>query len=192
MGLQPLGEKAQAAVDAFFHQRDQELLATLRQQIAEEERRSGLKAATGIQQDQLLDRLIELGLDRQAIAALALVPLVEVAWADHKMDQREHDAIMNAAEDAGLDATGPGYQLLETWIKQRPAPELLAVWKEYSAAVAAALTDVELAALRDDVLHRARRVAEAAGGLLGLGNKVSPKERQLLDELRAAFAKPSA
>lgn len=189
MGLQPLGEKGRLLIDAFFHQRDQELLAKLREQTAAEERRSALKASTGIAQDQLLDRLIGLGLDSQAIAALALVPLVEVAWADHNMDEREHDAIMDAAEDAGLDPEAPGYLLLESWINERPAPELLAVWKDYSAALAAELTEVELAALRDDVLHRARRVAEAAGGILGLGRKVSAKEHELLEELRAAFSK---
>jgi hypothetical protein len=42
-------------------------------------------------------------------------------------------------------------------------------------------------ALRPDVLGRAREVAEAAGGFLGLGSKVSDDERRVLGELERAL-----
>ena len=42
-------------------------------------------------------------------------------------------------------------------------------------------------ALKEDLLGRARAVAEAAGGLLGFGNKVSKSEQAVLDDLEEAF-----
>jgi hypothetical protein len=41
--------------------------------------------------------------------------------------------------------------------------------------------------LRDEVMGRARAVAEAAGGFLGLGRKVSAAEEAVLRELAQAF-----
>ena len=41
--------------------------------------------------------------------------------------------------------------------------------------------------LKSDLLGRARTVAEAAGGILGLGSKVSKSEQAMLEELAHAF-----
>ena len=43
-------------------------------------------------------------------------------------------------------------------------------------------------ALKRDLLGRARSVAEAAGGFLGFGSKVSQSEQAILDELEQAFS----
>jgi hypothetical protein len=51
----------------------------------------------------------------------------------------------------------------------------------------AALKPGEKRALRDELLGRARQVAEATGGFLGLGNKISPEEQVVLDELAKVF-----
>jgi hypothetical protein len=43
-------------------------------------------------------------------------------------------------------------------------------------------------ALKQDLLGRARVVAEAAGGFLGLGTRISSAEQAVLTELEQAFA----
>ncbi len=43
-------------------------------------------------------------------------------------------------------------------------------------------------ALKEQVIGHARGVAEAAGGFLGLGSKVSSKEKAVLDDLEQAFS----
>jgi hypothetical protein len=45
----------------------------------------------------------------------------------------------------------------------------------------------EQAKLRDEILGRARAVAEAAGGILGLVNRISPQEEKILQELAKPF-----
>jgi hypothetical protein len=44
-------------------------------------------------------------------------------------------------------------------------------------------------ALRDEILGRARTVAEAAGGFLGLGNKISSEEEVVLQQLAKPFGR---
>ena len=138
-------------------------------------------------------QLVELGVglfnagQATSAAALALVPLVEVAWADGNMDRRERRAVLSAASDAGLQESGTAYQLLEGWLGTRPRPTLLETWKEYVSGLVEEMTADTRFALMDQILGRARAVAEAAGGFLGMGSKVSTEEQAMLDQLEQAF-----
>ena len=51
----------------------------------------------------------------------------------------------------------------------------------------AELNEAERTELKNEILGRARSVAETAGGFLGLGKRVSPEEEVVLAELAKAF-----
>jgi hypothetical protein len=173
--------------DKFFLERDMELLRALRERAASEERKEALADASGITEDHLLDHLIDLDVSPETVAALGLVPLIAVAWADGSVDASERRAVLAAAEQQGMDREHAGYQLLERWLKKKPDPKLLSAWENYVAALLEALGEEDKAALKADLLGRARAVAAASGGLLGLGNKVSKAEQAVLSELEQTF-----
>lgn len=188
MGEEFLGDRRKALEDAFFAKQDAELRRKLQEAESARMMKEALRAASGITDDAVLDQLIALGIHSETVAALALIPLVEVAWADGSIDARERQAILSAAQGTGLAEHDTSYQLLESWVTNRPAPTLLSAWKSYVGALAASLSAEAKDALRQDLLGRARAVAEAAGGFLGLGNKVSPAEHAKLTELEQAFS----
>ena len=136
----------------------------------------------------MLEQLLALGLSGETLAALSLVPLVEVAWADASLDAKEQSAILAAAEQSGLSKNSASYQLLEEWFRQRPSPKLLETWKAYVAILSSTLNDQAKHTLKQDILGRTRMVAEAAGGFLGLGKRISSAEQTVLTELDQAFA----
>ncbi|MDD4267244.1 MAG: hypothetical protein PHO07_11120 [Pirellulales bacterium] len=173
--------------EKFFRERDMQLLEALREKTAAAERRKALAEASGITHDGLLEKLETLGLTGQTLAALLLAPLIEVAWADGTLHEKERLAVMGALRQKGIDSQHPAYQLLEDWLRRKPDPQLLEVWKEYVASLAEVLGEEERKELRDDLLQRAREVAEAAGGFFGFGGKISKREQELLDALAAAF-----
>ena len=173
--------------DKFFHAHDQELLRALREAKASKERKKALADASGITDDDLLDQLDELDIGGETVVALSLVPLIAVAWADGNIDVKERAAVLAAAQQQGIERGHPGYQLLECWLKRKPDVSLLAVWKDYVGALSQTLSETAKSALKEDILGRARGVAEAAGGLLGLGNKVSKSEQAVLSDLEQAL-----
>ena len=173
--------------EKFFHERDQELLRALREKTASQERKKSLAEASGISDAELLEQLDELDVNPETLAALSLVPLIAVAWADGKIDDKERTAVLEAAEQKGIEAEQPGHQWLKDWLRQKPDARLKEVWKDYVAALTQSLDDPSKKALKEDLLGRARAVAEAAGGLLGFGNKVSTSEQAVLDELEHAL-----
>jgi hypothetical protein len=138
-------------------------------------------------EDATLDRLIELGVSAETVLALTLVPLVRVAWADGSLDAREREAVRKAAEARGIAEGSPGHRLLMTWTETRPDDTMVQAWKQYMAAIWPSLSPPERAELRDHIVGLARGVAEAAGGFLGLGFKVSQPEAEVLKETEAAL-----
>lgn len=182
------GAHARTLVDAFFHAKDQQLLEEFRKRLEKKDRRAQLAAASGIDDEAVLDRLIELDISPETLAAMTVVPLIQVAWADGKVQPEERKAIIQAARDAGVQPRDGHYPLLEYWLDEKPSPEMLEAWEHYIRALCQRLTPEENADLKRDVMTLARKVAQAAGGILGLKSKISKAECEVLSELEKSFA----
>ncbi len=181
-----LYERRKALEDSFFRNKDCELLKQLKEQLALELKRKELAAVSGFTDVELLDRLVRLDLGNDALAALSLVPLVRVAWADGKLSDKEREAILHATLETGIAKHSPSYECLMAWLEEKPDGELFQAWKDYVQALRETLSDADRLALRDGLVHRAREVAAAAGGFLGIG-KISETEQAELDRITAAF-----
>lgn len=185
-----LSDLADTLTDSFYRGLDrQAILAAIEQQRegAHDPTRT-LAAVWGIEDRAVLERLAEIGLTTETVAAITLTPLVEVAWADGKVDAKERAAVLEAAAQYGLERTGISYLLLEGRLTERPGPELLDTWKSYVAMLSRVLDTATLSTLRGELMARARQVAETSGGILGLGGRVSKSELSKLDELEQSFA----
>lgn len=178
--------RAKALEDSFFERENQELLRKLREQARAEKKRAVLSEALNIEDEEVLDRMMELDLEAESIIAFGLVPLVEVAWADGTIQQREREAILRAVDERGIKAGSTNYQLLQNWLQHQPPPKLLEVWRHYSKSLVSSLGAESGALMKERVIGNARAVAEAAGGLLGLGS-ISAVEKAVLEDLESTF-----
>jgi hypothetical protein len=187
MSNQALGDPGKSLEDAFFARENEALRQRLQEIGSTKQKKEAFSAASGITDDAVLERLTALNIGSDTVAALSLVPVVVVAWADGGVDPKERSAALSAAAEAGLDKQSASYQLLDQWLAKRPSPELLATWKDYMRAISATMGGEAKQALKSELLGRARRVAEASGGFLGIGRNVSAAEQAVLDDLEAAF-----
>lgn len=183
-----LADRRKALEEAFFAKHNAQLLHQLHTQDAASSEKAALRAASGITDDAILDHLLAANIQSAALAALTLVPLVIVAWADGNVDAKERRAILDGAREAGLNDQDASYQLLASWLRHRPDATLLSAWKAYVKALDRTLSGEDVQALKQDIVGRARGVAEAAGGFLGLGSKISPAERTVLTEIEQSFS----
>jgi hypothetical protein len=182
-----LDKRRQALEEEFFQRENERLREQLRETEEMLETSRELHRVTGIDDFDVLVRLAQLGVKADTLAAITLVPLVEVAWADGRLQEREKKAILDAARDAGIDQRHPAYELFSNWMIHRPAPKMVDAWTAYIQGLAENLDDAQRDSLRDKLIGRARTIAEAAGGFLGLGNKISPQEEAALGMLERAF-----
>jgi hypothetical protein len=180
-----LRDREKSLEDEFFHRQDQRLIARLKELKAAEVTRESLAKASGVTQPAVLDKLMALGIRAETVAALSLVPLVEVAWADGALDAKERRAVV---ERAGVAPGSAAAALLEAWLDRRPDPKLLTAWTYLVQGMCAQLDADGAGRLKSGLLEQAAAVAAASGGVLGVGSKVSRPEAAMLARLEAAFA----
>ena len=182
----PFQHREQNLENRFFYAEDQKLLEILREKEHLEEGREKLAAATGIGDAAVIQELLNQGIRAESLVALSLVPLIFVADADHDLDDKEQDAILDAAIDAGLEPDSASHELLSLWLTREPKQDLLEAWRHYISGLCQTLPKEQIAKMQEDILTRCRHVAEVSGGFLGRGG-ISAPEREMLGHIESAF-----
>ena len=182
-----LSEQGRILADKFFLERDKKLIEDLNRLEKMKETKRVLSKVSGITDNDILQKLVDLNIRPEILATLAVVPLVEVAWADGKVDEREKKAVLEAAKESFISKDSPDFDLLHQWLTHKPSVKLLEAWEHYIEGLCRELTRHQKSALKKDLIGHARQVAQAAGGILGFGKKISKPEQKILDKLESAF-----
>lgn len=172
----------------FFRKEDQKLIQKLREMRQLKESREALAEVSGIADETVLNRLVELQVRPETLAALSLVPLIEVAWADGNLDEKERRAVLKATDHLGSTGCNIDRVLLEEWLQKKPDSKLMEAWLVYIQGLCQSLGSKEIGLLKQELAGHARKIAEASGGLLGLTNKISVREEEILARIEKAFA----
>ena len=178
--------KAKSMEDAFFRRIESDLIAELGRQESERTQKKVLSELSGITNEVILNQLIAQEIHAEELAAFLLIPIIEVVWADGEVQPEERDVVLHAVAEAGIPRDSAAFRLTEEWLKQRPEPELMKLWTEYTRELMSQLKPDAQECISGTVLEHARAVAEAAGGFLGVG-QVSSEEEAVLRALEEAF-----
>jgi len=173
--------------EAFFYEKDNVLIENLKKMRRMEKTKQALSEVSGIRNEAVLQKLVQLDVRPETLASLSVVPLVEVAWADGKIDEAEKDAVEKAAEQVLPDNAAIDLALIHRWLQVKPPDSMLTAWIHYIEGLREALSEKERADLKESLIGQARAVAEASGGFLGLTSKISAPEQAMLDKMSAAF-----
>jgi hypothetical protein len=171
----------------YFSRKSAQLVSKLKQVFERKIDKESVRRVTGIENDRLLDNLVAINLSGDLMTAFNMLPLVELAWADGIVDERERRALMHALDAAGIKEGTPAYQRMEFAIQTGPNPEARKLWYLYAEELKSTLSAKELEEFRDDLLANARSIATASGGLLNLAFTISPSEQRVLDEVEKAL-----
>lgn len=138
---------------------------------------------------ELLEGLADLGIPRDAWRVLVLIPLVQVAWADGRIQPPERELILRVAEEHRLLDGAPG-EVLRRWLDDAPDAGQLATGRRLLVALAhrhrGLGAELDASAL-DEIQALAEQVARAAGGLFDAIFTVDDAERRALGEIRNSF-----
>lgn len=182
----PLGRVEKAREEEYIRRHEQQLIEKLRKKLKYESETAALKAATGVDDEELLHHLAELGIDRDTVPVLHLVPLIEVAWADGEIQADELDLLRSAANEAGLK--GPAATLFESMLQTPPSRELCDSALRYINAMVKALPQDQANKATDNLVDLVYRVADAAGGVFGLWGRVEDSEKAALRHIASVLS----
>jgi hypothetical protein len=148
--------------------------------------------AIGLDNQQILDVLQEMGFDRSTVVLLFLFPLLQVAWSDGEVSGEERELILQAARTHGIEEGSAAYEKLTGLLRTQPA----AVLFERALTVIHDLLRFQKGeprqTLSTKLIDACERVAAASGGFLGIGSKVSAREKDVLGRVASAIGERHA
>lgn len=183
-------ERGRSLEEEYFRTHDAKLIEKLRERGKVEEIAEALAVKLQIDDPALLRRIMALGVTLDTGAAFLLAPLVQVAWAEGGVTDREREKVLRIATERGIDPSLPAYAQLQEWLRTRPADAIFDTAVEAIKTGLSVLTPAERADRIKRIVDACREVASASGGLgrlLGLGTGVSSEEESILDAMAATL-----
>jgi hypothetical protein len=174
--------------EEYFRKKDAQQVDKLKTVFQKKLDREEIRQATGITDEVVLDRLVELNLRGELMAAFKLFPLIEIAHADGEIDAREVRAVLQAAHQQGIGPDSAAYAMLERALADGPRADARKAWYMFAEELRKALSPEELASFRNDLLGYAKRVAEASGGILNIAFTVSANEAKVIKAIEEALS----
>ena len=174
--------------NTFFAKLNQEKVLSYRNKMAHQQSISRLSEVTGIQNEALLEKILELGISTETLSALTLYPLVAIAWADGRVRKSEREAIARAARTSDISKSDEACELFEHWLEEKPSEQYMTTWGAYIQALSSELSATEKDQLKKEILSLSQKIANSAGGLFFdfLGG-TSDEEKELLQQIEQAF-----
>ena len=189
MAEDAMAKRGKGLEEEYFHRKEQELIEKLRKRREAEAQMKELAEGSGTSNEEVLKTLQELGYTRDTVLLLHLVPLISVAWADHKVSGPERELILEAARLRNIAEDSAAFKQLNDWMTNRPSDEFLEQTLRVIMNLAETNAPGETEMRRQNLLELCTRVAAASGGILGLGSKISAEEQALLDRLAKQLGK---
>jgi hypothetical protein len=175
--------------DEYFRKKEKELIERLRKRRESETERQKLAEAAGVKDEQILSDLEQLGFTSDTVALLHIAPLVQVAWAEGNVSDRERELILKAAALRGIDEGSPAFVHLKDWLSRRPSEETFERILRVISALLESLPPQQRESGKADLLSYSNQIASVSGGFLGLGNKVSDEEEIVLNQIASELEK---
>ena len=183
----PANQRRNPIEETFYAKENDRLVENLKTMRQMQETKEALQQVSGITDEKILEKLVEINLRPETLASLMMLPLVEVAWAYGALDDEVKKAILLAATNSGISQGSVDYELLKHWFVNKPVPELLDAWIYHIHAVCKSLSVDERKKLKEQMLTHAVDIAESSGGILGLINRISNAEKAMIAKLEEAF-----
>lgn len=182
-------DRERAAEEDYFRKNDAQLLEKLRENAKLDEVVAALAENLQLQNPELLRRARALGITSDTGAAFLLAPLVQVAWAEGKVTDKERETVFRLAASRGVENGSPAHRELDGWLQRRPSDDLFSTAIDVIKAGLASLPSEEREKRITGIVQACREVSEASGGLVKVlgGSGVSSEEKSVLDSVTSAL-----
>ena len=166
--------------EEYFGRKNQELIEKLRERRARESDRQKMAEMMGVDDQEVLEALQDLGYTSETIPLLHIVPLVEVAWAEGGVADREREMIFEIAEARGVLPGGVAHEMLSHWLENRPSERFFDNSLRAIRVIFDLLPEERRSAGRRDLITYCSQIASAvASGIFRPGG-ITDEERSLI------------
>ena len=169
--------------EKYFREKERELIERLKQKASKEAARKALSEAVGVSDESTLQTLEEMGYDREVVTVLHFFPLVAVAWADGNISADERKKIVTAARAWGVHYGTAADKKLHEWLSSKPDETTTNRALRVIRDIMRFSGPEKQADYHENILRLSEAVANASGGLLGIGSRISAAERKVIERV---------
>jgi hypothetical protein len=171
--------------EEYFGRKNQELIEKMRERRAREADRQKMAEMMGVDDQDVLEALQDLGYTSETIPLLHIVPLVEVAWAEGGVADREREMIFKIAEARGVPADGVAHEMLSHWLEKKPSERFFDNSLRAIRVILDLLPEERRVTARRDLIAYCAQIATAvSSGIFGPGG-LDDEERALIARIAA-------
>ena len=145
------GDRRRVQEEEYFRKKDQELIEKQQQRKRDLATLRQIAERAGVADDDLLRDLQELGYTPETVSIIPLVPLLQMAWAEGSVSERERDLIIEAARARGVEKDSAADRQLAAWLANRPSDALFETTLRAISAVLQAQSAEERDATQRDL-----------------------------------------
>lgn len=175
--------------ETYFRKLNQDLIDRLHERRAQEEDLAQIEEETGIHDPATLHELQQDGFTHETIALLTIVPLIEVAWREGGVADRERRQIFQIARSRKIQPGSKAYEQLTKWMEIRPTRHFFEDTLHAINQMFESMPPDRRQASRETLLAYCNRIAETvSGGILGRGY-ISEDEQRLIAHIADAIGR---
>jgi hypothetical protein len=177
-----IGTHGRRVEDEYFRKREQELMDKLKRKAEEQAARKHLAEQAGVFDEEILKDMEDLGYKPETLMLIHLIPLVQVAWAEGGVSDRERTLIVEAARSRGIQPGSAADRHLATLLTERPSDAFFEKTLRAITAMLDGAAPEQGEADRRNLLTYSTAIASASGGILGFA-RVSVEEQRVLKRI---------
>ena len=166
--------------EEYFGRKNQELIEKMRQKRAREADRQEMAEMMGVNDQDVLEALQDLGYTSETIQLLHIVPLVEVAWTEGGVADREREMIYKIAQARGIRPDSAAHELLSHWFENKPSGRFFENSLRAIRVLLDLLPDEQRETGRRDLIAYCSQIASAVGGGIFGRGEITDEERALI------------
>ena len=174
--------------EEYFLRKERELVEKMRRRVELENQRQEIAKEIGVSNEEIIKGLQELGYTSETVKLIHLMPLVQVAWADGRVDDKEKNMIIELARSSQIVEGSEADLKLAAWLNERPSEEVMQAHLLAVQAVIEAIPEEFRASMRENLINYSVTLAAASRGLFGLEAKISKSERAVIEQIVEAVA----
>ena len=188
-------DRKRALEEEYFRRKEHELLERKRRGVELGADRKRMAEALVVVDQEILQGLQDLGYTGETVNLLYLAPLVQVAWAEGEITERERRLIFEAAGLRGVKEASRAFQQLSEWLDRRPPEEFFNQTLRLIAAMWRTLPPDERDLKINELVSDCSSIAKASGGIMGfvkLGRSICREEEEILVQIAAELKRSQA
>jgi hypothetical protein len=166
--------------EEYFRKKNQELVEKLHRQQARRAERRQMAEIIGVDDQDVIVALQDLGYIAETVRLLYLIPLVQIAWSEGGVADRESRMILKVAETRGIDPGSLAHQRLTQWLTVKPTEQFFEDNLHAIRVIFGLLPPEEREVRRRDLIDSCNQIASIVeGGIMGRA-QISKTERTLI------------